>query len=354
MNATRTTLRQLCSLGLPGPLLLPSLLPVLRAWVPADHGAFFYCDERGSITNFYPERMLPHEAMARYHDRHNDTQFRAQYQQRLGADKPTSRRSVTTAERASAYYQEVLAPLGVEHFLYAVVRHQGVAVGQLSLYRGPKEPPFSEADEATLTEVLHYLGEALAVPTPTPARAAQEHVVEEGLAVLDEQGRELLADEHWPRLVRLAQGDVLSPARAHEDAERLPRFVASLLAALLASPQAVHRVDSAWGQFVFRRQALSGPQGTAAIALRVSRLSVEPLRLAEGAAALGLSPQQREVAVMMAQGHSNQAIAEHMGVSLNTASYHVKQVFQRLDVHERTAVAKLLAQAASAHSYLCR
>ena len=73
----------------------------------------------------------------------------------------------------------------------------------------------------------------------------------------------------------------------------------------------------------------------------------EPLRLAEGAAALGLSPQQREVAVMMAQGHSNQAIAEHMGVSLNTASYHVKQVFQRLDVHERTAVAKLLAQAAS-------
>ncbi|MFD2453920.1 hypothetical protein [Ideonella paludis] len=114
--ATRTTLRQLCSLGLPGPLLLPSLLPVLRAWVPADHGAFFYCDERGSITNFYPERMLPHEAMARYHDRHNDTQFRAQYQQRLAAEKPTSRRSVTAAERASAYYQEVLAPLGVEHF----------------------------------------------------------------------------------------------------------------------------------------------------------------------------------------------------------------------------------------------
>ncbi|TDM07977.1 MAG: hypothetical protein C4K60_00150 [Ideonella sp. MAG2] len=268
------------------------------------------------------------------------------YQQRLAAATPTSRRSVTAAERAGAYYQEVLAPLGVEHFLYAIVRHQGVALGQLSLYRGPSAQPFSEADEATLAEVLHYLGEALAVPTPTPASAAQEHVVEEGLAVLDEQGRELFADAHWPRLVRLAQGDVLTPARAHEDAERLPRFVASLLAAIVASPQAVHRVDSAWGQFAFRRHHLSSAQGAAATALLVSRLSVEPLRLAEGAAALGLSPQQREVAVMMAQGHSNQAIAEHMGVSLNTASYHVKQVFQRLDVHERTAVAKLLAQAA--------
>lgn len=63
-SPARVTLRQLCSLGLPGPLLLPALLPVVRELVPASHAAFFFCDAHGLITNLYAERMLPPRSMA--------------------------------------------------------------------------------------------------------------------------------------------------------------------------------------------------------------------------------------------------------------------------------------------------
>lgn len=346
-SSARVTLRQLCRLGLPAPLLLPSLLPVLRELVPASHAAFFFCDLRGSITNLYAERMLTPQAMAAYHDRHNDGHFRHQYLQRVAAASPVSRRSADAREKEGAYYREVLDPLGMEHFLYGVVRHHGKVIGQLSLYRGRDEPAFSALDEQTLLGVMHYLGEALGVPAPGALVELQEHTVEEGLALLDAQANELFADANWPRLIRLAEGNAISPATAMAESESLPRFVRAILAAVVSAPHAIHRVDSVWGNFAFRRHALASRQGEQAMALLVSRLAAQPLRLTEGAAALGLSPQQREVAVLMAQGHSNGDIALQLGITVNTASYHVKQVFARLNVHDRSAVARVLCDAAA-------
>ena len=59
--------------------------------------------------------------------------------------------------------------------------------------------------------------------------------------------------------------------------------------------------------------------------------------------ALDLSPQQREVALLLAQGKSNQEISTALNVSNNTASYHVTQLFFRLDAHDRAdAVSRIL------------
>lgn len=331
-------------------MLLPSLLPVLRQLVPATHAGFFFCDERGSITNLYAERMLEPERMAGYHDQHSNARFRRQYLERCAAADPLSRRSVDADERASAYYRDVLTPLGIEHFLYAIVRHRGRPLGQLSLYRGAGDAPFSHTDAQALASVLHYLGAALAVPAPPLAGARQDQVVEEGLAVLDETtGVLLYADANWPRLVRLAHGNAIAPAQAMTERETLPRFVAAVLAAVVSAPNAEHLVRTTWGQFAFRRHAVTGGDGQRAVALLLSRLAAQPLRLAQGAAALGLSPQQREVAVLMARGLSNQEVASELGITVNTAGYHAKKVFERLGVHERSAIGGVLAAAANSH-----
>ena len=352
MTATsaRVTLRQLCNLGLAAPLLLPSLLPVLRELVPASHAGFFFCDARGGITNLYAERLLAPNAMAAYHDEHSNQQFRKQYLQRVAAAKPISRRSVNADERNSAYYRDVLAALGIEHFLYAVVRHQGQVLGQLSLYRGSDAAAFSVADEQTLEGVLRYLGEGLAVPSPVVLRDLQAQAVEEGLALLDSQGRELYADANWPRLIRLAHGNAIAPATALAEQGTLPRFIAAMLGAVLSAPNAIHQVHTAWGQFAFRRHSMTAGDGGQAVALLLSRLAAEPLRLAQGAAALGLSPQQREVAVLIAQGHSNPEIATRMHITRDTAGYHAKQVFARLQVHDRSEIARVLSAAAVARA----
>ncbi len=345
-TAARTTLRQLCNLGLPGPLLLPTLLASLRQVVSAAHGGFFYCDEQGAITNLYAERMLAPKAMAGFYDRHSREQFKRQYLERVAAPEAVSRRSVGAAERASSYFKEVLGPLRVAHVLYGIVRHHGSVLGQLSLYREEGQAPFSAADEQALAGVLHYLGAALAVPSPQGLQEVLEHTVEEGLAVLDEQGQELFSDSNWPRLVRMAHGNAINPANAMADAQELPRFVAAVAAAVLSAPNALHQVNTAWGRFAFRRHAVHSSSGQQAEAVLVSRFAAEPLRLAEGAAKLGLSPQQREVALLMARGSANAEMAAQLGVSVNTVAYHAKQVFARLGVHERSEVAKALSQAA--------
>ena len=70
------------------------------------------------------------------------------------------------------------------------------------------------------------------------------------------------------------------------------------------------------------------------------------LALARGTGASALSPQQREVALLLAEGNSNQEIARALDLTLNTANYHVKQVFARLQVHHRDEVADVLLRLA--------
>jgi DNA-binding CsgD family transcriptional regulator len=342
--SSRILLRQLCALRLPAMLVLPSLLPVLRQIVAAEHAAFFFCDPQGQIVNLYAERMLAPQAMASYYERHYESDFRRKYLMRVAQASPVSRFSPCEADKAGPYYREVLGVLGGDHILYGIVRRGARVLGQLSLYRGPEGPAFTAADEQALADVLHYLGEALAVPTPVPAASDQGRVAEEAAAVLSPAGETLFADAHWDRLVRLARGDSIAPATAQAEGEALPLFVRAVLAAALAAPHAVHRVESPWGAFVFRPHLMAGRGGEEVVALRVTRMTAEPLQLTLGAAELPLSPKQREVALLVARGHSNPEIAEQLGIAVNTASYHVKQVFMRLDVHDRSAVERILRQ----------
>jgi DNA-binding NarL/FixJ family response regulator len=67
------------------------------------------------------------------------------------------------------------------------------------------------------------------------------------------------------------------------------------------------------------------------------------LTFVDALSGLELTPQQREVAVGLAKGSSNRELADVIGVSINTVAYHVKQLFRRLDTHDRQQmIAKVL------------
>ena len=84
----------------------------------------------------------------------------------------------------------------------------------------------------------------------------------------------------------------------------------------------------------------------ALIGVRVQRQEPMILRFVQAMGRLPLSPQQREIALMIAQGRSNQEIAEGLGVSGNTVAYHIKQLFLKLDVHDRAgAIERITAGA---------
>ena len=58
------------------------------------------------------------------------------------------------------------------------------------------------------------------------------------------------------------------------------------------------------------------------------------------------------MALLIVAGKSNREIADDLGLSINTANSHVKEVYARLEVNERFAVTRKLlhlAQSAVAH-----
>jgi DNA-binding NarL/FixJ family response regulator len=52
-----------------------------------------------------------------------------------------------------------------------------------------------------------------------------------------------------------------------------------------------------------------------------------------------LTGREEEILRLLAQGHTNQEIAERLFISVNTVKRHLKAIFQKLDIHTRSAAA---------------
>ena len=54
-----------------------------------------------------------------------------------------------------------------------------------------------------------------------------------------------------------------------------------------------------------------------------------------------LSPRQNEILSFVAQGHANKTIAYQLGMSEKTVKNHVRNIFHKLQVYDRTQAAIL-------------
>ncbi len=355
-NRQLALIRNLCSLGLPPQTLAPSLLPVLRRLIPSHSAAVFWVDERMEMTGLYAERLLPPEAMARYYEKHYKNSisgFQAAFGARAAASDPVSIHKVTDAERASDYFRDILAKLDAYQILYGVLRNSSVPIGQISFYRGEPDAGFSRADQAMLRGLLRYLSVGLRAQRSMLQPVEQAPVVEEWLGIITPDGAAVSASADWSRLVRLLALKTVNPRRAREEQRVIAEFLRQICSHF-SKPDgtSVDFVDleyeSPWGRFRVRAYRLPNLQIGAAdhVGLLIGRFEPRALALARGTGASKLSPQQREVALLLANGKSNQEIARALALTFNTASYHVKQVFTRLQVHNREEVEDVLLRLA--------
>jgi non-specific serine/threonine protein kinase len=102
-------------------------------------------------------------------------------------------------------------------------------------------------------------------------------------------------------------------------------------------------MDRAWAE----GRALS-PEQTIALALADdapdAASSVGPRRATRVSTdAPRLTPREREVAVLLAQGRSNRQIAQALVISERTAAVHVEHILSKLDLHSRWQVAESAA-----------
>jgi len=344
-------IRKLCGLGVPAQTLAPSLLPALRTLIPSHSAAVFWVDERFEMTGLYAERLLTPASMAAYYKRHYRdaaTGFPAQFRARAAAGDPVSVRRLSKADQASDYFREVLSRLDAHQILYGVLRDGSRPLGQISFYRGARDPEFGRRDQETLRGLLRYVSLGLRMEAERPRALPQAEVVEEWLGVVAKDGTPISAPTHWSRLVRLLAMEKVAPRTAHEEQRVVSEFLRRVCASLGGGDgtpleQVDSQHDSPWGRFRIRAFRLPDADGRQdRVGLLIGRREPRALSLARGTGASSLSPQQREVALLLAEGKSNREIAQALALRLNTASYHVKQVFARLRVHSRDEVERVL------------
>jgi DNA-binding CsgD family transcriptional regulator len=353
-------IRKLCTLGLPPRSLVLSLFPALRVLVPAHSAGVFWVDEAQQMTSLYAERLLPPDAMTAYHERHYANQrdgFAAAFGVRAAAADPVSSHSFSKREQGTDYFRDVLKPLGIYHALYAVLRDDRRPFAQLSLYRGDSEKPFGAAEADALRGLLRYLAIGLAEPDRSADQGDEPVVVEEQLGLVSPSGTVIAASAAWKRLVRLGALARVLPSEAAREGQAIEDFLHELAEAACGGanscPTQIVRV-TAWGRFIVRAFPLDDERASRGtqVALLIRREEPKTLSLVRGAGNSELSPQQREVALLLAQGRTNPEIAHELGLTINTASYHVKQVYTKLDVNDRYSVSErllMLAQSAAAH-----
>lgn len=352
-------IRQLCCLGFGSQLIMPRLLQALRSLVPSDSAGFFWIDARGDMRNFYAERALSPEASAafrRHYDR-GDVPFRRLFLARANAAEPVSALTVGERLERTDYYQNVLRELEAYHVLHAIVRDPLLGFGQLSLYRSRRSPSFAPSDLQAIKGVLHYIAHAVA----QSARSCDEPRERppfvdsdiETLLIVRSDGEIQHASGAGRNLLLMAAGENVNPATVADATARAKTLLARLCREIVAiyrgrdGAPPRHFIENGWGRFAVRTYAVCDNPLTQDALFGVHIVRQEPLllKLADSVRRFPISPQQGEVALLLAQGLSNTDIAARMRVSLNTASYHVKQLFAKLDVHSRQEAILRLTEA---------
>lgn len=348
----RVHIRQLCCLGLPGEQLMPPLLKGVRELVGAESAAFFWVDASGDMTKLYAERTLPEAAMKLYFERYyatGESAFRSTFIERASQADAVMTVSASEATENSPYYSDIMAQLEAHHVLYGIVRAHGQAIGQLSLYRPKGARPFSAAQRTDLNGIMRYVAHGVSQPAPGTAVTGEDFrdAADDAVFMMRVDGALGRLSIAAQKLLSLATQGQIGPDEAAnglaDTARPVLRGLGDRLRSALAGSDVappVLIIDNTWGRFVLRAYAVSdGPlEDDTMVAVRIVRQEPMLLRFVDALNGLGLSPQQREIAAGLARGASNQELAEELGVSVNTIAYHIKQVFQRLDTHDRQAM----------------
>ena len=207
--------------------------------------------------------------------------------------------------------------------------------------------------------------EASRAPSIRVLIADEEILPREGLArLLNEAGLEVVAGAHDPddvlRLVRDERPDVAildaalalagqrAPSLAQEIRKHFPEVAVLVLSADPVAAQAITLISEGEGGigYLLKRRISNIDDVTDAIQRVVDGESVVDPQVVSGlvdlparsGALAALTDREQEVLALMAEGHSNQAIATKLFLGLKTVETHVSRIFMKLGLEPATEI----------------
>jgi DNA-binding CsgD family transcriptional regulator len=259
------------------------------------------------------------------------------------------------AAEARAAAAQRLREAGLKHDRPGVVRARGV-LGLLALSEGECTVAARELAEAA--RLLHAMG--FAHPGAFPvlpdavealAGAGQHEAADALLARLARQAAAV--DSAWARAAAARSRGALLLARGDAKAAGAP-----LEHAVSAFERLGHRPDAARARFLHGRALLrAGRRNAAADALTGAREAFAAMgaatwearaaheleRAAPGRRAGTLTPAERRIAALVAEGMRNREICQALFMSVGTVEAHLTRMYRKLGIRSRSELARLVA-----------
>jgi DNA-binding NarL/FixJ family response regulator len=152
------------------------------------------------------------------------------------------------------------------------------------------------------------------------------------IVLMDIQLPKLSGIECTARLKRMLPQLQIIMVTVYEDTERIFKALRAGACGYLLKRSTTEELLSA-----IREVRQGGAPMSRDIARKVIASFQEPL--AKPAAVEGLSPREREILELLAQGFSNKEIAHRVGVNDGTVRWHLRHVYDKLHVRSRTEAA---------------
>jgi DNA-binding CsgD family transcriptional regulator len=230
----------------------------------------------------------------------------------------------------SARYRDLLAPSGIPYEMRAAFVARGRTWGAVHMARSGDGPDFSARDAVVLARVTTIIADGI--------RASLRHDAA-GRAASDGPGLVMLGPTDEVELITPPARPLLAALRSaslREADETPPASLLALAAFARAGDRAPIRpvtVPSALGWISMHASLPEGVRhGRVAIVLDMAAgPRVAALRLE----AHGVTPREREIAALLARGHSNGEIATALVLSPYTVQDHVRSLFEKTAVTSR-------------------
>jgi len=343
-------LRQLCCSGLGKEILIPEFLRAVQSVLPSGSNTFSGIDERFKpsyhilefvvtdldeqtplvIANFFtPERLRRGADCFRQHQVCRDMMI------------------LDESFYKSDMYNLVFRRFDQHHVLNAPVMQSGKPVGMICLHRPRQYKPFDSREQALFMQLLPYLAHALSAPDDKEIQYSENG--SSGMMILDSQGTLLFLSPEAKKLLALACRPSLSLDAGNQEIELLEK-----LKQLCRNLEAIFRGQqgtppswshtSANGRFLFHAYWLDSQnkEPGSLIGMTIEHLEPVILRLLRAIQNLPLSPAQKGVALLVAQGFSSDKIGERLHIKLNTVKDHISKIFTKLDIDHREELLPLL------------
>lgn len=227
------------------------------------------------------------------------------------------------------------------HMLQAPLVAEGATVGALYFTRSPEDGPFSQEDISNLDLIVQHASIALSNALRY-SEAEQRYQVMQGALGLVESPLILTDGQAEIRYSNLAADELLRMP-AVQDALKNGDFCGVLRENIASLRGRTKRTAS-----VASRLPKTNPAALRSLVVRTVELSSVPgifasflyqdARPAKGFNHLStvLSPRELEVLEFLSRGLQNKEIARRLWVSPNTVKYHLKQMYQTLQVNSRS------------------